>query len=149
MRILNNDTGESFYVPPFPPNSSVLPPSHRRTNSPGKGKDEVSSATSISALAPPFGNGRPLCCEDLNSCCDGGVPTSLPMATWNHIRAFADTFHVRELLDSTPRMLERHYTFYNLMTKNPHGWDTLFEDEILQLTTGKVAGRRTSSRSCL
>lgn len=26
-------------------------------------------------------------------------------------------YHIRELLDSTPRMLERHYTFYNLYTR--------------------------------
>jgi len=33
---------------------------------------------------------------------------------WPHIKAFHANYHIRELLDSTPRMLERHYTFYNL-----------------------------------
>ncbi|CAD7966578.1 unnamed protein product [Amoebophrya sp. A120] len=81
---------------------------------------------------------RSLCCEDFNSCCDGSIPGSLPLATWNHVRAFHDSFHVRELLDSTPRMLERHYTFYNLMSKHPHGWGTIATPEkLLQLEDGQ------------
>eukprot|EP00439_Symbiodinium_sp_Y106_P060580 s372_g8.t6 len=36
---------------------------------------------------------------------------------WQHVKAFAPNYHVRELLDSTPRMLERHYTFYNLWVR--------------------------------
>ncbi|CAD7931511.1 unnamed protein product [Amoebophrya sp. A25] len=81
---------------------------------------------------------RGICCEDLNNCCDGTIPGSLPLATWNHIRAFHDTYHVRELLDSTPRMLERHYTFYNLMSKHPQGWGTIATPErLLQLESGQ------------
>lgn len=47
------------------------------------------------------------------SCCFGSHMT-LPALTWTHVKSFASNYHVRELLDSTPRMLERHYTFYNL-----------------------------------
>ena len=34
--------------------------------------------------------------------------------TWNAVRGWAEQWHIREILDSTPRMLERYYTFYNL-----------------------------------
>ncbi len=86
-----------------------------------------------------IGTDKYLCCEDYNACCDGGVPGSLPTGTWNHIKAFASTYHVRELLDSTPRMLERHYTFYNLMQKNEGGWMTLLtESQLFHAEKGQV-----------
>ncbi|CAE8615120.1 unnamed protein product [Polarella glacialis] len=47
------------------------------------------------------------------SCCKGSSAT-ISELLWHHIKAFAPNYHIRELLDSTPRMLERYYTFYNL-----------------------------------
>ncbi|CAE7761557.1 unnamed protein product [Symbiodinium sp. KB8] len=50
------------------------------------------------------------------SCCHGS-PATVDGSLWQHVKAFASNYHVRELLDSTPRMLERHYTFYNLWVR--------------------------------
>eukprot|EP00435_Cladocopium_sp_Y103_P047275 s1781_g13.t2 len=52
-------------------------------------------------------------CRKILSCCLGS-PATVSEQLWSHVKAFAHNYHVRELLDSTPRMLERHYTFYNL-----------------------------------
>eukprot|EP00929_Paragymnodinium_shiwhaense_P025379 TRINITY_DN15362_c0_g2_i2.p1 TRINITY_DN15362_c0_g2~~TRINITY_DN15362_c0_g2_i2.p1 ORF type:complete len:610 (+),score=114.02 TRINITY_DN15362_c0_g2_i2:149-1831(+) len=52
-------------------------------------------------------------CQSVNSCCLGSAWTLQPQI-WNAVKGWASHWHVRELLDSTPRMLERYYTFYNL-----------------------------------
>eukprot|EP00913_Durusdinium_trenchii_P018268 g17163.t1 len=59
-----------------------------------------------------FDGGNATCRSSL-SCCTGSAAT-VSQELWSHVKAFAPNYHVRELLDSTPRMLERHYTFYNL-----------------------------------
>lgn len=55
-------------------------------------------------------------CMQTFSCC-AGSSASISQLLWQHVKAFASNYHVRELLDSTPRMLERHYTFFNLYTR--------------------------------
>lgn len=52
-------------------------------------------------------------CFEIFNCCNGTLAT-LTQESWSHVKAFAHNYHIRELLDSTPRALERHYTFYNL-----------------------------------
>eukprot|EP00933_Yihiella_yeosuensis_P051512 TRINITY_DN49466_c0_g1_i1.p1 TRINITY_DN49466_c0_g1~~TRINITY_DN49466_c0_g1_i1.p1 ORF type:complete len:579 (-),score=62.83 TRINITY_DN49466_c0_g1_i1:408-1982(-) len=52
-------------------------------------------------------------CMTTLSCCKGS-PWTLSEESWKHVKAFAPNYNQRELLDSTPRMLERYYTFYNL-----------------------------------
>lgn len=59
-----------------------------------------------------FESGNASCRKILNCCL--GSPATVSEQLWSHVKAFAHNYHVRELLDSTPRMLERHYTFYNL-----------------------------------
>lgn len=52
-------------------------------------------------------------CLQTFSCCRGSALT-VSEELWKHVKAFAPNYHIRELLDSTPRMLERHYTFLNM-----------------------------------
>jgi len=52
-------------------------------------------------------------CFQTFSCCSGSSLT-LTAQMWQHVKEWAPLYHIRELVDSTPRMLERHYTFYNL-----------------------------------
>jgi len=46
-------------------------------------------------------------CEKSHACCDDEV--------WKHVKQFSNIYHVREVLDSTPRMLERYYSFYKIL----------------------------------
>ncbi|CAJ1357417.1 unnamed protein product [Effrenium voratum] len=64
-------------------------------------------------------------CRSSFSCCNGSSAT-VSAELWDHVKAFAHNYHVRELLDSTPRMLERHYTFYNL-------WDRMKQAGSMQV----------------
>ena len=47
-------------------------------------------------------------CARTWSCCLGSPHTMGP-EVWHHVKKFAINYHRRELLDSTPRMLERYY----------------------------------------
>lgn len=64
------------------------------------------------AIAALWAQGNETCRQVL-SCCLGSDWT-LPEEIWQAVKGWADKWHIRELLDSTPRMLERYYTFYNL-----------------------------------
>eukprot|EP00928_Gymnodinium_smaydae_P050319 TRINITY_DN3388_c0_g1_i1.p1 TRINITY_DN3388_c0_g1~~TRINITY_DN3388_c0_g1_i1.p1 ORF type:complete len:569 (-),score=112.01 TRINITY_DN3388_c0_g1_i1:582-2288(-) len=66
----------------------------------------------MAALAEVVSQGNETCRAVL-SCCEGSGFT-LSRQIWYAVRGWAEKWHVRELLDSTPRMLERYYTFYNL-----------------------------------
>jgi len=55
-------------------------------------------------------------CMSDYSCCKGSAATLSPVV-WDGVKMWASSYHIRELLDSTPRMLERHYTFYNLYSQ--------------------------------
>eukprot|EP00401_Gymnodinium_catenatum_P005633 CAMPEP_0117611876 /NCGR_PEP_ID=MMETSP0784-20121206/82637_1 /TAXON_ID=39447 /ORGANISM="" /LENGTH=533 /DNA_ID=CAMNT_0005415369 /DNA_START=88 /DNA_END=1686 /DNA_ORIENTATION=+ len=52
-------------------------------------------------------------CQSVLSCCEGSEYT-LSGLIWRAVRGWGEQWHIREILDSTPRMLERYYTFYNL-----------------------------------
>mmetsp|Transcript_68348 Transcript_68348/g.149198 ORF Transcript_68348/g.149198 Transcript_68348/m.149198 type:complete len:642 (+) Transcript_68348:74-1999(+) len=85
--------------------------------------DGSSSAVDRSALlfpddglpAAPVGENIPACWQTF-SCCEGSEVT-LSSDMWLLVKSWYSQYHLRELLDSTPRMLERHYTFYNLFKR--------------------------------
>eukprot|EP00927_Polykrikos_kofoidii_P037262 TRINITY_DN31399_c0_g1_i1.p1 TRINITY_DN31399_c0_g1~~TRINITY_DN31399_c0_g1_i1.p1 ORF type:complete len:636 (-),score=111.11 TRINITY_DN31399_c0_g1_i1:119-1783(-) len=52
-------------------------------------------------------------CHAVSSCCQGSEHTQRQII-WDALKSWGEQWHIRELLDSTPRMLERYYTFYNL-----------------------------------
>mmetsp|Transcript_68610 Transcript_68610/g.184731 ORF Transcript_68610/g.184731 Transcript_68610/m.184731 type:complete len:558 (+) Transcript_68610:211-1884(+) len=60
----------------------------------------------------PADSDAPACWRTF-SCCEGSEAT-LSAELWQHVKSWYPKYHMRELLDSTPRMLERHYTFYNV-----------------------------------